>query len=107
MSPTPSVLVARSREFEDLLRRSLYAETIKNRYNVDVAKLSAAQKKLKWSERTKAAFLASGQHWDDAVCRDVKSVVAQLVARSPDDAVEGELSGALDGLVMALEAKLS
>jgi predicted ATPase len=93
-------------EFEDLLDPALYSPAILRAYTVDLSKGSFSSRKKKWTDRIKDAFMASGQHWDDSVCAEVKTIVAAQVEAHPTTALKSEYRGAIDSLVTALVVKL-
>lgn len=94
-------------ELEDLYDFKLYAEMIKRRYNVDLLSYSSFKaRRRKWTDRIQSAFAAGGQNWDESVCKQVKTQVADLVVADPGNAVFGAWASSLSSLVLALESKL-
>ena len=94
-------------ELEDLYDFALYRDIILKRYNIDLtASKTFKLRKRKWTDRVEAAFLAGGQTWDDSVCKQVKTQVADLVEANPIIALHVAWKSPMEGLVLALEAKL-
>lgn len=93
-------------ELEDLYSIDSYATLLKSRWGVSVGSKSFKNRRKKWTQRVEAAFLASGQHWDDETCRQVKNAVAARVASEPETALDERFSSCIEGLVAALESKL-
>ena len=91
-------------ELEDLYRQDIYSDPIYNKYGVSLGKKQFKTKR-KWSDRVKDCFIASGKLWDDRVEMEVKLFVAELVASSPDKALNDHVTS-LQGLVDALEVRL-
>jgi hypothetical protein len=97
----------RESELEDWVDLDLYREAVRRKFNVDLATAVFKKRKDKWSTRTGREFQRVGQLWNDAVKQEIKDLVAGLVAANPDPALHAEWSTAFDGLVGALENKLS
>lgn len=93
-------------EFEDMLNESVYEGLITNRYGASLATPKFKGRK-KWSDRLKAAFEHQGKVWNPRLEAQIKSDIADLVAQSPSNALNPHKRGAFDGLVTALESKLS
>ena len=95
-------------ETEDLYDISFYREMILRRYNVDLSLSTSFKKRSKkWTARIEAAFLAGGQTWDESVCRQVKTQVAELVEADPSSAMHPAWRSSFDGLISAIESKLT
>jgi putative ATP-dependent endonuclease of OLD family len=92
-------------EFEDMLDESIYAEFVKNKYGASLQSPKFKGKK-KWSDRMKAAFEHQGKVWSPKLEGQVKSDLAELIARDPARALNQHKRGAFDGLVVSLDAKL-
>lgn len=98
----------RESEFEDLYDLAFYREMIMRRYNVDLGSSQVFKKrKHKWTARVENAFQASGQLWDDGVCKEVKTYIADLVVENPEAALHAAYRSSFDALVSAIEAKLA
>lgn len=93
-------------EMEDLYAFDVYSTLLKSRWGVSIGTQAFKNRRKKWTQRVEAAFAASGQHWDDETCRQVKSAVASRVASEPELALDARFSSAFGALVEALEAKL-
>jgi len=94
-------------EFEDLIDPEIYRAQLLASFNINVDDLKAVRRsKGKWSKRMKLVFGSRGQPWDDAVESRVKSLVANEVVASPDNAVDRRVEGVIEALVAALETKL-
>lgn len=98
-------------EFEDCLKPEIYANRIKDAYNVDIHCKEFCGK-AKWSERMKQTFLSQGSRWSDAIEQKVKILVSDAI---PDNLTKTKLnsvlisqkSGFLSGLALALENLLT
>lgn len=94
-------------EFEDCLKPELYAETIKERYNVDIC-CQEFRGKEKWSERMRKVFLSQGSRWTESLEQSIKALVADSI---PENMTKTKLetvliqqkSGFIDGLALAIE----
>ncbi|MFH9694605.1 ATP-dependent nuclease [Streptomyces globisporus] len=93
-------------EIEDLYRASVYQHIIVQNYAVTFPTTQFNKKRLKWSERMKRAFLASGQQWNDSIEARVKSAVAEAVARDPEKAIDPAAGTVIKNLCNVLERKL-
>lgn len=97
----------RESELEDWVDLDLYREAVRRKFNVDLATAVFRKRKDKWSTRTGREFQKVGQLWNDSVKQEIKDLVAGLVVANPDRALHTEWSTAFNGLVEALENKLS
>jgi ABC-type cobalamin/Fe3+-siderophores transport system ATPase subunit len=93
-------------ELEDLYDSTLYFAMVRNSYLVDLS-APAFKSKAKWSDRTANAFRKSGKQWNDKIKAEVKMRIAELVASSPGQALHPARRAPFDGLVSALEARIS
>lgn len=93
-------------EFEDMLDESLYADFLKNKYGASLASPKFKGKR-KWSDRLKAAFEHQGKVWSARVEMQIKADIAELIQANPAKALNTHKKGSFDGLVEALEAKLT
>jgi putative ATP-dependent endonuclease of OLD family len=91
-------------EFEDLVDENVYLEPIKTKYDVDVS--HGRDKKRKWSERVRKSFFVKGRDWED-VKNDVKTIVANCVARDPKTAIHNSKFEPIQSLIRSLEKKLT
>ena len=93
-------------EFEDMLDEPLYADFLKNKYGASLASPKFKGKR-KWSDRLKAAFEHQGKVWSAKVEMQIKAEVAELIEANPAKALNAHKKGSFEGLVFALEAKLT
>ena len=93
-------------EFEDMLDEQLYADFLKNKYGASLASPKFKGKR-KWSDRLKAAFEHQGKLWSAKVEMQIKADIAELIGANPTKALNSHKKGSFDGLVVALEAKLT
>ena len=93
-------------EFEDMLDEPLYADFLKNKYGASLASPKFKGKR-KWSDRLKAAFEHQGKVWSSKVEMNIKADIADLIGANPAKALNANKRGAFDGLVSALEEKLT
>jgi len=91
-------------EIEDLYVFDLYHDAIYRRFGVSLKRKQFRSKK-KWSDRVANCFRASGRDWNDRIETEVKYLVAELVAQSPDSAINTYITP-LDGLQESLEKRL-
>lgn len=92
-------------EIEDVYEKDIYAPKMLNAYgvNLDCPKFKTNRK---WSDRMRDAFRQHGKPWDDKYESKIKLEVAELVAVSPEAALNKHKRAFLDALVVALETKL-
>lgn len=93
-------------EFEDMLDEQLYADFLRNKYGASLASPKFKGKR-KWSDRLKAAFEHQGKLWSPKVEMQIKADIADLISTNPMKALNSHKKGSFDGLVEALEAKLT
>ena len=91
-------------EFENCLNLSLYKDKVEEKYGLTLDhpeyKKNASKK---WSYKMKACFLGQGKDWNEKIERELKSLVANLVARNPSIAINENHKSSFDALVRALE----
>jgi predicted ATP-dependent endonuclease of OLD family len=92
-------------EMEDTFDRAVYEAQVLSEFDVDLSD-AAFRGNAKWSDRMKACFEKQGKPWSDAMKAQVKAVVAEAVAKSPNEALHDQKRSAIDALVAALERKL-
>ena len=93
-------------EFEDMLDEPLYADFLKNKYGASLVSPKFKGKR-KWSDRLKAAFEHQGKIWSSKIEMQIKADIADLIEANPSKALNVHKKGSFDGLVAALEAKLT
>lgn len=93
-------------EFEDLIDPSVYADALTNKYRVSVQSRKFKTNK-KWSVRMRDTFVQQGKPWDERVESEVKSLVAENVARHPANALLAARRGPFDALIAALTTRLA
>ncbi len=93
-------------EIEDTYAKELYAPKMLNSYgvNLECPKFKTSRK---WSERMRDAFKQHGKQWDDKYESKIKLEVAELVAASPQAALNQYKRSAVDALTSALVLKLN
>ncbi|HUW82150.1 MAG TPA: AAA family ATPase [Phycisphaerae bacterium] len=92
-------------EIEDLYDTSVYETLLQNKYGVSI-KSPKFKGKKKWTDRIKACFRHCGKLWDHRVEVEVKSLVAQAVAKDPANALCPHHAATLDALIQVLEARV-
>lgn len=92
-------------EIEDIYDVSLYEPMLKNNYRLSLS-CSAFRSNKKWSDRMKATFGKHGKVWNDRIACTVKRQISELVAESPERAIEPRQKDAFNALVSALEERL-
>lgn len=97
-------------EFEDCLKAAVYAETIKEKYNVDVA-CTAFRGNEKWSVRMDRTFMSQGTVWSEVVEGMVKfdvasAIPANLSRADLDNILIPQKSGFIASLASAIETML-
>jgi len=90
-------------EFEDVLKKDIYAKDIFDEYGVNI-NLPKFNGNKKWSERMGAVFLAHGKMWDDNTKAKVKNTVAKAVSKNPINSLNEHKRSSIDALVMSLES---
>lgn len=97
-------------EFEDMIDESLYTQHVQEAFGVSIKRPNLKQvgtKKKKWSDRMKAVFEGQGKQWSEQVKRQLKNEISDLIAAHPDQALKAHKRGSFDGMIEALEAKVS
>jgi hypothetical protein len=89
-------------ELEDCINPDLYKDGILSRYGVELTSRHFRGNK-KWSERMKSVFMDNGKPWNDAVQKELKFFVADLVAKNPKTALNQHKRNSIDALVSAVE----
>lgn len=93
-------------ELEDLIDSSVYNPHVLTTYGIDLTSSTSKDRKLKWSDRLEAAFLASGKPWDDHTIISLKSFISREVQASPGSAVPEPFRSTLDALIQALVTRV-
>lgn len=96
-------------EFEDCLNPKLYSDLIKTEFSVDLNCNEFKNRKKKWSDRVRDAFLSQGSIWNSEVEERVKTIIANAIPNSIADisnVIIQAKSGFITGLVMAIENML-
>jgi putative ATP-dependent endonuclease of OLD family len=88
-------------EIEDLFDVELYADAVKQKYNVSLLDPTFKGKE-KWSERMAASFKHQGKMWNDKIEMQVKHLIADEVDSRPDMALNQHHRGPFDALVRML-----
>jgi putative ATP-dependent endonuclease of OLD family len=94
-------------EIEDLYAVAVYAEFVRNRFNVDLDAKKLSGQGI-WTSRIKAQFDKQNGNWesDGSTERSLKSEIARRVASDPTTALSSYRRNAFDALVVTLERKL-
>lgn len=95
----------RNSELEDVFNSASYENEIFEKFGV-VLKNREFKTAEKWSDRIKKCFQKQGKPWDKTTEPHVKSVVAEAIAKAPDNSLNPHKRSAIDALVTALENKL-
>lgn len=93
-------------EFEDCVQMKVYAQVIRDKFSVDLAKSRFFKGKDKWSVRMGKAFSEFGSAWNDKVKENVKICVANSIPSdfsNKDDFLIPQKSSFLDGVTMMIE----
>ncbi len=89
-------------EFEDCIDPDLYKDGILSKYGVDLSS-SQFRGNKKWSERMKSVFMDQGKPWNDAIKKEIKLFIADLVSKNPKTALHQHKRNSIDALVTAVE----
>jgi putative ATP-dependent endonuclease of OLD family len=92
-------------EIEDWYRIACYEAPLSSQYGNLTASSAFTACRGKWSVRMQSAFQAAGQLWQSSEF-DVKRLVAECVAASPQSALRREAEGPFQSVVDRLEALL-
>lgn len=92
-------------EIEDLYVSDIYAAKILNTYGVTLDSPRFKTSK-KWSDRMRETFKQQGKQWDGKYESQIKKEVGDIVAASPEHALNEHKRSSIDALATALEAKL-
>lgn len=92
-------------ELEDCYEPNIYKAAVLERFGVDL-KCKEFRGNKKWSDRVKQAFVSQAKPWDEKIERQVKAVIASIVAENPSVALSVHKRNAVDSLVASLERLL-
>jgi putative ATP-dependent endonuclease of OLD family len=92
-------------ELEDTFDLPAYKNEVLAEFGVNLTD-SSFRGNAKWSDRVRACFERQGKPWNAAMKAQVKAVVAEAVAKRPNDALNSHKRSAIDALVSALERNL-
>ena len=96
---------SRNSEFEDCLLLVIYKDEIEEEYGVSL-ECTEFRGNNKWSDRLRQVFLSQGKQWNNGIEARVKYTVATAVKLNPDNALNPHKRGAIDALVLSLEAMI-
>ena len=94
-------------EMEDLIKKSIYKDKIKQDYGVNLEDREFRNNKYKWSERVKKVFQASGKPWNDTIKKNIKNTVATCVETNGVSSILKQGKGSINSLVEYLEKIIS
>lgn len=94
-----------STELEDCFDKSCYEAEVESEFGVDLSDTIFRGNK-KWSDRAKACFEKQGKIWGNKIEVQLKTVVANAVAKNPSSALHSHRRSSIDALIVALEKKL-
>lgn len=89
-------------EIEDMINTSIYSESIKNLYGVDILETSFRGNN-KWSKRMNDFFSLKGKLFDDVIEKKIKILVAESVEINPDEAVITHYEQFFESIVKHIE----
>lgn len=92
-------------ELEDLIVEGLYADMLKNNYGVDLGKPTAAEKRLKWSDRIIAIAGRQGHPLSDVDVKDIKVAITKIVTKTQEPILNRAWRGPIDNLIDELEKR--
>lgn len=90
-------------ELEDLINPAIYRDALMNEFNIDINS-THFKSNYKWSDRLKNLFDKNGTIFRPTEEKKAKFLVAEAVAQNPLNAVINAKRGALDALIVRLEA---
>lgn len=93
-------------EFEDMIDKEVYKEKLLDDFGVTLHSNTFGGNK-KWSERMKATFMSQGKQWNKTIAQRVKGMIAELVAKQPDTALNTHKRSSFDALITTIESKLT
>lgn len=95
-------------EIEDIYSPGLYQPCILSEYNVDLSDKKLGKSGV-WSDRAKNQFVAQSGEWnsDGTTEMELKSILAEAVAKDPQNALIHYRRRSFDALVSILERRLS
>lgn len=94
-------------EMEDCISKSVYETALLKELGVKLKGKTFGHGKRKWSERMKETFQDQAKTWNKGIMNRVKTLVAECVAKNPQDALCHVKGASVLALVEALELKLS
>jgi putative ATP-dependent endonuclease of OLD family len=89
-------------EFEDCLDLNLYRQDVLDKLGVDLD-CSKFKGNSKWSDRVGQVFRNQGKLWDNGVESHVKYLVADCVAKNPQNVLNPHKRNSIDALIQILE----
>lgn len=92
-------------ELEDCFDRSCYESAVLLEFGVDLSD-TAFRGSGKWSNRAQSCFLKQGKIWGSKVESQLKALVASIVSKHPEQALDAHKRNSIDALITALETKL-
>lgn len=92
-------------ELEDLIIESLYADFLKNSYGIDLRNQTAAEAKLKWSDRLMAMAGRQGHPLSNSDVISIKIAITEIVAQAKQPVFNKALRSPIDSLITELEKR--
>jgi putative ATP-dependent endonuclease of OLD family len=93
-------------EIEDILKPSVYEAQVGATFGVRL-QVKEFRNNKKWSDRMRQVFLSQGKRWTASIEQQLKEVVAEAAASSPDDCLLEAKRSSIDALVSTLEDKIA
>ena len=94
-------------EMEDCISTSVYEAALLADLGVQLKSKTFGHGRRKWSERMKETFQDQAKPWNKGIMNRVKTLVADCVDQSPNDALCQVKGASVLALIEALEVKLS
>lgn len=97
----------RSTELEDMIDPTLYWDVLEKEFGVSLDKHRFGNSQNSWSERMKISYEAGAKRWSSSIENDLKAMLADLVSKSPDNAIAKEWSSLVDNMLSAITTLIS
>ncbi len=97
----------RSTELEDMIDPALYWDVLEKEFGVSLDKHIFGNSQNSWSERMKISYEAGAKRWSSSIENNLKAMLADLVSKSPDNAIAKEWSSLVDNMLSAITTLIS
>jgi predicted ATP-dependent endonuclease of OLD family len=97
----------RSTELEDMIDPDLYWNALQKDLGVNLDRETFLRSEDSWSDRMKITYEAGAKRWSTSIENNMKATIADLVSKSPDNAVAKQWSSLVNNMLSAITALIS